>query len=84
MHLPDVNIWLALTFSQHKHHPSARSWFDALPDGPWRQWSQLETYSHKVWADAYLAAFAQTAGLELVSFDSGFRQYPGLQHTILS
>lgn len=30
------------------------------------------------WTDAYLAAFAQLAGLRLVTFDRGFRQYEGL------
>jgi toxin-antitoxin system PIN domain toxin len=31
MHLPDINVWLALTFLAHVHHNSARSWFDGLP-----------------------------------------------------
>ncbi|MFO0964072.1 MAG: TA system VapC family ribonuclease toxin [Gemmataceae bacterium] len=31
MHLPDVNIWLALTFDSHVHHPAAKTWFDGLP-----------------------------------------------------
>jgi predicted nucleic acid-binding protein len=30
MLLPDVNVWLALTFDSHIHHPVAKSWFDAL------------------------------------------------------
>ena len=30
------------------------------------------------WTDAYLAAFAQLAGLRLVTFDKGFGQYKGL------
>jgi toxin-antitoxin system PIN domain toxin len=30
MLLPDVNVWLALTFDSHVHHPSAKVWFDAL------------------------------------------------------
>lgn len=25
--LPDVNIWLALAFEGHTHHPSARTWW---------------------------------------------------------
>ena len=29
--------------------------------------------SPKAWADAYLAAFAATAGLKLVTFDKAFR-----------
>jgi toxin-antitoxin system PIN domain toxin len=28
--LPDVNVWLALTFSSHSQHPPANSWFKAL------------------------------------------------------
>ena len=30
------------------------------------------------WTDAYLAAFANLAGLRMVSFDKGFKQYGGL------
>ena len=30
MHLPDINVWLALTFGSHVHHPSAKAWFDGL------------------------------------------------------
>jgi toxin-antitoxin system PIN domain toxin len=29
-HLPDINVWLALTYDRHVHHPSARRWFDHL------------------------------------------------------
>jgi uncharacterized protein len=30
--LPDVNLWLALAFESHTHHPSAKAWFDGLVD----------------------------------------------------
>ena len=30
MFLPDVNVWLALGFDGHLHHPAAKSWFDGL------------------------------------------------------
>ena len=30
MLLPDVNVWLALTFDLHVHHPAAKNWFDGL------------------------------------------------------
>jgi toxin-antitoxin system PIN domain toxin len=33
MHLPDINVWLALTFDSHIHHPAAKTWFDNLPVG---------------------------------------------------
>jgi len=29
--LPVVNVWLALAFDSHVHHPSAKAWFDGLP-----------------------------------------------------
>ncbi len=30
MILPDINVWLALVFVQHRCHVSARAWFDRL------------------------------------------------------
>ena len=30
MLVPDVNVWLALTFDSHIHHPAAKNWFNAL------------------------------------------------------
>lgn len=38
-----------------------------------RRLSSLRSSSPKVWADAYLLAFASVAGLKLVTFDSGLR-----------
>jgi len=38
-----------------------------------RRLSALKTASPKVWADAYLLAFASIAGLKLVTFDRGLR-----------
>jgi toxin-antitoxin system PIN domain toxin len=32
MLLPDINVWLALTFDSHVHHPTAKAWFDGLPN----------------------------------------------------
>lgn len=29
---PDVNVWVALTYERHIHHPSAREWFHSLDD----------------------------------------------------
>jgi toxin-antitoxin system PIN domain toxin len=141
MHLPDINVWLALSFGSHIHHPSAQTWFDNLPEGSlcffcrqsqqgllrlstnprvmgkdtltlkdawrdydamrsdprvsyheeppdlelrWRSLTQANTFSPNVWSDAYLAAFAIEASLELVSFDRGISGYPGLRCTILT
>jgi len=38
-----------------------------------RRLSALRSHSPKVWADAYLLAFASVAGLKLVTFDRGLR-----------
>lgn len=49
----------------------------------WRSLTQHSAFSPKVWNDAYLAAFAQLAGLELITFDRGFTQYPSIRVTML-
>jgi predicted nucleic acid-binding protein len=28
MHLPDINVWLALAFEVHFHHRTAKAWFE--------------------------------------------------------
>ncbi len=50
----------------------------------WRDYTSRRTFSPKVWNDAYLAAFARVAGIDLITFDQSFSQYPGLTYTILS
>jgi toxin-antitoxin system PIN domain toxin len=40
--------------------------------------------STKLWADAYLAAFARTAGLTLVTFDRALRAMPSVPVEILA
>ena len=50
--------------------------FLAEPDGleqEFRTRSRLPSRSPKVWADAYLLAFASVAGLKLVTFDRGLK-----------
>ncbi len=138
--LPDINVWLGLTFSAHPHHSAAVAWFDGLDSGvtcgfcrmtqqgflrlasnpkafesdalslpdawnafdtlmsdervtfeneppaveaAWRQLTREESSSPKIWNDAFLAAFANTAALELVTFDRGFQRYPGLSLRLL-
>ncbi len=49
----------------------------------WRTHTQAKMFSNKVWSDAYLAAFAQAAGFELITLDKGFSKYQGLKHTVL-
>jgi predicted nucleic acid-binding protein len=38
----------------------------------------------KVWNDAYLAAFAEAAAVEMVTFDQGFKQFNLAHCTILT
>lgn len=39
--------------------------------------------SPELWTDAYLAAFARTAGTRLTTFDRGFRRFAGLDLELL-
>ena len=50
----------------------------------WRNMSDIPACSPKMVNDAYLAGFAVAGGYELVTFDQGFKQYPGLNCTILT
>ncbi|TWU28592.1 TA system VapC family ribonuclease toxin [Bythopirellula polymerisocia] len=140
MHLPYVNLWLALIFDTHFHHSSAKEWFDNVAAGTcnfcrmtqqgffrlvtnpsvlndetltlreawdtwdrmlsdprigfvgepeniesqWRNFTERDSFSNKVWSDAYLAALAKAADMELVTFDRSFAQYEGLNCNILS
>lgn len=52
--------------------------FEAEPaalEHVWRQLSDIRTASPKVWMDAYLAAFAITGGIRLVTLDKDFRKF---------
>src|ERR1700691_4849296 len=46
--------------------------------------SLRERPATKLWADAYLAAFARIAGLTVVTFDRGFPRLDGLEVELLS
>ena len=28
--LPDINVWLALSYDKHSHHPTANAWYAGL------------------------------------------------------
>lgn len=49
----------------------------------WKRLAARNTASPKLWMDAYLAAFAITAGFQLVTTDSAFRQFAGLDLLLL-
>jgi len=65
----------------------ARVAFAAEPDSietHWRAWTQRRSRSPKIWNDAYLAAFARAAQLQVVTFDKGFAQFKDLNCLILA
>ena len=45
----------------------------------WQRFGSRDTASTKLWMDAFLSAFAVAGNHELVSFDSGFREFAGLK-----
>jgi toxin-antitoxin system PIN domain toxin len=49
----------------------------------WRKLASRNTASPKLWMDAYLAAFAISGGLRLVTTDKAFRQFSGLDLLVL-
>jgi toxin-antitoxin system PIN domain toxin len=57
------------------------------PDGLEVQWRRFASEGHggsgSAWTDAYLAAFAVCAGVQLVIFDAGFKRYRGLDCRVL-
>jgi len=50
----------------------------------WRDYTQHQSFSHHVWSDAYLAAFAVAGGYELVTFDKACAKYAGVNCTVLT
>ena len=48
-----------------------------------REFTRAFPFSPRLWQDAYLAAFAVSAGLGLVTFDQGFDKFAGLRPEIL-
>lgn len=60
-----------------------------LPEPPgieerWRELAAREGASPKLWMDAYLAAFAISAGCGLATTDGGFKQFQGLDLLLLT
>lgn len=59
---------------------------DDEPDGieeTWRGFTSQRPPSPKLWMDAYLAAFASAASYRLVTLDTAFRQFEGLDLLLL-
>lgn len=71
-------------YDQFLAHPRIRFAVDpANVDSVFRTFTDRPHYAPHVWNDAYLAAFAQVGGLEVVTFDHGFSQFAGLRVAIL-
>jgi uncharacterized protein len=49
----------------------------------WQQFAVRDSASPKLWMDAYLAAFAQTGGYQMVTTDAAFNQFGGLDLVLL-
>jgi predicted nucleic acid-binding protein len=52
-------------------------------DQAWRDLTHSSQSGSNFWTDAYLAAFARTAGYTLVTFDRGFTKYRNTQVKLL-
>lgn len=52
-------------------------------DAIWKKLAARKTSSPKLWMDAYLAAFAMSAGAQLVTTDKAFKQFPGLNTKLI-
>jgi len=52
-------------------------------DAAFEQFTRGQTFSPRLWTDAYLAAYALTGGLLLVTFDRGFRRFSALACQVL-
>ncbi len=81
--LSNPEIWdIYHQFLKHPHH----LYLDE-PTGLQNQFYNLTTvphFPHRLWTDAYLAAFALAGGCRLVSFDADFTRFPGLNFLHLS
>ena len=55
-----------------------------LVESTLRRLTSSKRLSSKQWPGAYLAAFAQSAGLTLVTFDRGLRSFSGNNSLLLS
>lgn len=50
----------------------------------WSRFARRDSASPKLWMDAYLAAFALGSGFAMVTTDSAFRQFDGLDLLVLA
>ena len=53
-------------------------------ESTWKKLAAGPKASPKLWMDAYLAAFALSGGFQLVTTDTAFKQFKGLDLLVLS
>jgi predicted nucleic acid-binding protein len=66
--LVDLNVWLALVYDGHVHHPVAISWFE---------------HGGRESAAFCRITFAISAQVSFVTFDRGFNRFAQLRVTLL-
>lgn len=60
--------------------------FETEPDGlddTWLKLSETHTPSPKIWMDAYLAAFAISGGIRLITLDKDFKNFEPMGLNVL-
>jgi toxin-antitoxin system PIN domain toxin len=72
----------------HRWFEDERVAFHREPESPefetiFQELSSRGAHLPKLWADAYLAAFAKASGLTLVTFDRGFQAMPAVRAIVL-
>lgn len=60
-------------------------WRDEPPnlERRWKKFALRDTASPKLWMDAYLAAFATSGRMQLITTDGAFRQFTGLDLEVI-
>jgi len=69
MLLPDVNVWVAVTFGSHIHHRAAKAWFDGLSDEVSFFWRLTQQGFLR------LATNASVFGINAVTLAEAWRKY---------
>lgn len=84
----DVMSQAAAWREYHRWFEDERIEFHREPESPefetiFQEFSSRGRQSPKLWADAYLAAFARVSGLTLVTFDRAFHAMTSVSSTVL-
>ena len=84
----DVMSQAAAWREYHRWFEDERIEFHREPENPefetiFQEFSSRGRQSPKLWADAYLAAFAKVSGLTLVTFDRAFHAMTSVSSTVL-